>query len=75
VAVVHCKAGKVCEHAYMTDTRSAGFIVCSAFHSIKTVVSQISALQTAYRRLTVRVRCLSACLPPRHPKSRPGWLA
>ena len=49
VAVVHCKAGKVCEHAYMTETRSAGFIVCSAFHSIKTVVSQIGTLWMAYR--------------------------
>jgi len=62
VAVVHCKAGKVCEHAYMADTRLAGFIVCSAFHSIKTVVSHISTLRMAYRPARH-----NALVPPRHP--------
>jgi len=69
VAVVHCKAGKVCEHAYMTETRSAGFIVCSAFHSIKAVADGLTGLWG----LTVREQFLTTSLPSRHQNSL--WLS
>ena len=75
VAVVHCKAGKVCEHVHTRETRSAGFIVYSAFHSIKAVVSHISTLQMAYR--PVRAQCLSATKASQHPllllPTNGGW--
>jgi len=51
-------------------------MVCSAFHSTKAVVSQVSALQTRLAGLwglTVKAQCLSTCLPPRHPNTL--WLS
>ena len=47
-------------------------MVCSAFHTTKAVVSQVSALRMGLQAcgdigLTVKVQRLIACLPPRHP--------
>ena len=78
VAVVHCKAGKVCEHVHTREMRLAGFIVytvqCIPLHQGCCQPGRYSADRLiGLWGLTVREQFLTTSLPSRHPNSL--WLS